>query len=368
MRAAPHSHARSGVALIIVMLVVLAMGVIAGGFAYSMKVEARLAQNTTSNGELTWLGLSGVDLAKWILAQQSTIPGEGGYHSLNQFWSSGIENPDLLPNPYEGMTLVNYPVGDGRISIHIQDQERRININRAVFDRVLMEHAISMTGAPASDAEILVSALVDWTDRDNNSQPGRPAETDDYYSHLEVPYQAKNGPLDDLGELFKVRGMTPEIYFGVQPSDQDRSKPRGFAGVGRNPAPSLEVAGFKDLFCAIAIPQVNINTASASVLTLLLGGDAGAANAAETIVRNRAGPDGIDGTMDDLPAKNPGDIQRLVAGAGGNVPWQAANFGVRSTVFQVVIEATLGPARQRYVALIQQQGGQNFATLTFRQE
>lgn len=357
----------SGVALIIVMLVVLAMGLTAGAFAYAMKVEARLAQNTTSGGELTWLGLSGVELAKWVLAQQNQIPGEGAYHGLNQFWANGIDNPDLLPNPYEGLSLKDFPVGDGRVTVTILDQERKVNINRAVYDKVLLEHAISMTGAQASDTDILMSALVDWVDPDNNSQPGRPAETDDYYARLQVPYQAKNGPIDDLGELLKVRGMSRAIFFGVQSPGGTRPDPRRIGGVGATALPAGQVAGFKDLFCAISTPQVNVNTASVAVLTLVLGGDGAAENAAETIVRNRAGPDGIDGTPDDTPAKNPGDITRLMAGGAPTAPWQSL-LAVRSAVFQVVVDARLGPARQRYVALIQQQGPQGYLTLTFRQE
>ncbi len=360
------SKPRSGVALIIVMLVVLAMGVTAGAFAYAMKVEARLAQNTSSGGELTWLGLSGVELAKWVLAQQATIPGEAAYHSLNQFWASGIDNPDLLPDPYEGLTLRDFAVGDGRITVKILDQERKMNINRAVNDKMLLEHALSMTGAESSDTDILMSALIDWTDPDNNSQPGRPAETDDYYSRLNPPYQAKNGPIDDLGELMKVRGMTPAIFFGVRSADGTRRDPRRVGGIGQTAMPAGQVVGFKDLFCAISTPQVNVNTASLGVLTLLLGGDGNAANAAETIIRNRAGPDGVDGTQDDTPAKNPGDVQRLIAGAPPTIPWQSL-FAVRSSVFQVIVDTRLGPSHQRYVALIQQQG-QNYITLTFRQQ
>ena len=47
MRISPPSQARSkqrGIALIIVMIVIIVLAVLAGGFAYSMKVETRLAR------------------------------------------------------------------------------------------------------------------------------------------------------------------------------------------------------------------------------------------------------------------------------------------------------------------------------------
>ncbi|MCW5556470.1 MAG: hypothetical protein KIT22_01280, partial [Verrucomicrobiae bacterium] len=60
-------HSESGIALIIVLLTLFSLGVMAGIFAYAMKVETRLAANTTSSVELEWLGRSGVEIAKWIL-------------------------------------------------------------------------------------------------------------------------------------------------------------------------------------------------------------------------------------------------------------------------------------------------------------
>ena len=60
---------KSGVALIMVMVAIFALSVLVGAFAYAMKVETKLAQ-TANNGEtLIWLGRSGVEQAKAILAQ-----------------------------------------------------------------------------------------------------------------------------------------------------------------------------------------------------------------------------------------------------------------------------------------------------------
>ena len=47
---------KDGVALIIVMIAVLVMAALAGGFAYSMKVEMKLARNSYNEVELEWLG------------------------------------------------------------------------------------------------------------------------------------------------------------------------------------------------------------------------------------------------------------------------------------------------------------------------
>jgi type II secretory pathway component PulK len=45
----------SGIALIIVLLVITVLAILAGGFAYSMKVETQLARNASFDDELFWL-------------------------------------------------------------------------------------------------------------------------------------------------------------------------------------------------------------------------------------------------------------------------------------------------------------------------
>ncbi|MBI3192749.1 MAG: hypothetical protein HYZ36_08795, partial [Pedosphaera parvula] len=61
------SHSRQGIALILVMMVIFVLGILAGGFAYSMKVETKLARNAGDESELEWLGRSGVELARYVL-------------------------------------------------------------------------------------------------------------------------------------------------------------------------------------------------------------------------------------------------------------------------------------------------------------
>ena len=88
LRPSRSAHApQRGLALVVVMVLVLSMAVIAGAFAYAMKIETRLSVRTQSNGELEWLGRSGVEFARWVLDQERRIPLTGRIHSLNQFWA-----------------------------------------------------------------------------------------------------------------------------------------------------------------------------------------------------------------------------------------------------------------------------------------
>ena len=60
-----------GIALIIVMIIVAALTVIVTGFAYSMRVETKLARNTRFNPDMDWLGRSGVELARFLLSKRA---------------------------------------------------------------------------------------------------------------------------------------------------------------------------------------------------------------------------------------------------------------------------------------------------------
>ena len=53
----PRFHSKnSGIALIIVLIVIVVLGILAGGFAYTMKVETTLARHASFSSELDWIG------------------------------------------------------------------------------------------------------------------------------------------------------------------------------------------------------------------------------------------------------------------------------------------------------------------------
>src|SRR5262245_2158687 len=144
------SPRREGIALIIVMLLMMALLVIAGVFAHAIKVETKLTNNSRSEADLEWLGRSGVEMARWILAGQKRLPSASRWDSLDQFWAGGpgpVDDPDY---EFAGMSLENIEMGPGRFTLHIIDQERKININNV--DERLMDRAIAQVSADATDA------------------------------------------------------------------------------------------------------------------------------------------------------------------------------------------------------------------------
>ena len=59
---------KGGMAVVIVLVVVTLLTIYAGLFAYSMKIETRLALNSNNDEQMLWLGRGGVELASYVIA------------------------------------------------------------------------------------------------------------------------------------------------------------------------------------------------------------------------------------------------------------------------------------------------------------
>jgi hypothetical protein len=127
-----------------------------------------------------------------------------------------------------------------------------------------------------------------------------------------------------MSELLLIRGITPEIYWG---SNSTNHPPAAYQQKGFDHTPGStrsrfaneannvpNPVGLVELFSAYG-SRLNINTASAKTLQLLPGMDA---NTAQRIIEQRAGPDGVDGTDDDVPFHTVAELNSgLPGGPGG---------------------------------------------------
>ena len=63
-------------AVIVALVAVTVLTMLAGAFAYAMKIETRLAANTNDDEEFYWIGRGGVERACWWLALEANQPFE----------------------------------------------------------------------------------------------------------------------------------------------------------------------------------------------------------------------------------------------------------------------------------------------------
>jgi type II secretory pathway component PulK len=350
---------RQGIALIVVMVTIFVLATLAGGFAYSMKVETKLARNASYDSELELLGRSGVEYCRWILGQQLSCGGEP-YDALNQTWSLGRPAGNCSTNGPLAGVLENVHQGNGSFTWKITDLDRKFNLNIIALNRPdFLEQAFALMGVDSGESPAIVSAIQDWLDPDNDTHIN--GAENDYYQGLNPPYFAKNGPVDDLSELLLVRGVTPEIFWG---SSSTNARPAAFQQqvdrFGRPIATPTYPFGLVDVFTPISSGRININTASSTILQMLLGGDEAAA---ACVIQQRAGLDGADGTDDDVPFHNVGELANCLNYQ--NTGQIQSVCTVRSSTFEVQIDAQIAGYKRRFTAILGRTSQQDIQVLAF---
>ena len=193
----------NGLALVITLLVVVLLTVLILEFDFSTRTDLLAAANFRDGTKALFLAQSGVAAAKAVL-RDDLLHGKQ-YDALNELWA--------VPFP-------PYPVGDGTVTVSIQDEGGKLNPNDLVnlSDFPVSKKVLQMKRL----FEILevdpnvVDAIVDWIDQNSIPSASHGAE-EDYYSRLNPPYQCKNGKLSVLSELHMIRGITDEVYEKVSP-------------------------------------------------------------------------------------------------------------------------------------------------------
>ena len=334
-------HPRRGFAVIIVMVAVTVLAILAGALAVFMKVESQLAQNGNDDEKLLWLGRAGVERACWILAQEPGSP-----TCLKQIWAGGPGYGPETNGPLAGISLENFSVGDGSVSLKIIEQESKININRA--DTPLLTQILTTMGADAGSLSLVADSIQDWI------QPGdapRPAGAkSDYYQGLTPPYNAKNAPVDDLEELQLIKGVTPEMFKGTPP-DPDATFQHHKLGFGNAPGQAPDYSfGLRDVLTPYSSGKININIADSNVLACIPGIDGDAIQNIMTYRNSESGMNASDGVFQNL-----GPLNAMISNPLGQQ--QVGRYlDVHGTVYEVHATAQAGASTREFVAVLLRSG------------
>jgi general secretion pathway protein K len=334
-------HSRRGFAVIVVMVAVTVLSILAGALAVFMKVESQLAQNGNDDEKLLWIGRAGVERACWILAQEPGSP-----TCLKQIWAGGPGYGPETNSPLAGISLENFPVGDGTVSLHIIEQESKININRA--DTALLNQILTTMGADAGSISLVSDSIQDWIDADDATRPAG-AESD-YYQGLTPPYNAKNAPIDDIEELQLIKGVTPEMFKGTPP-DPDAPFQHHKLGFGNAPGQAPDyIFGLRDVLTPYSSGKININIADSNVLACIPGMDGEAIQNIMTYRSSAGGYDNSDGVFQNL-----GPLNAMISNPLGQQ--QIGRYlDVHGAVYEVHATAQAGTSQREFIAVVLRNG------------
>ncbi len=193
-----------GMVLLLVLVVVALLSALLSDFAFSTLVDLRLTETFRDTTRAEYLSRGGITAGRMILQTD-----RNSYDAKNdsaELWSVGVQDYPLA----EGTVSVTIDDLDGRLQLNLLvDQEGNANIlYRDRFVRLCEELALD-------NPEALADALVDWLDPDQET--GAAGAEDADYLAMNPPYEATDGPLRSIEDLYLIRGFDAETYTRLSP-------------------------------------------------------------------------------------------------------------------------------------------------------
>ncbi len=263
---------QKGIALMAVLWVLVLLIALATEFAFSMKMEVNTTRNYKEDTESYYLSKAGLNLALAELFKEArfhSIHGEHGWISGNIIPAStanestpspGQEESKVEQTPgqeklgeavqdFDIVNRTDIELENGSITYTIRDENGRISINSA--NKNTLDKLLEFSGVEDKIERSTISdSIKDWIDTDKNHRLN--GAEDDYYQTQNPPYYAKNGPIETIDELLKIRGITEEILYGSKENNDENKK-----------------TGIVNHLTVYKISAVNPNTASKEVLNIL---------------------------------------------------------------------------------------------------
>ncbi len=178
-------HAR-GAALLLVMWLVLLLSGLVAGYAAAARIES----------------LQGNGLARAVLAREAARAGLE--HAMARIQDPDPQRrwpPDGSPRQmtFEGAV----------IDVRVRDEAAKLDLNASAPD--LLAALFEQLGEPRDAAMRLAGAIVDWRDEDSLNQPAGGAEDADY-AQAGLAWGARDSDFETVEELRQVLGMRPALY------------------------------------------------------------------------------------------------------------------------------------------------------------
>lgn len=205
-----------GLVLVATLVMIVLLAAIVVEFFYNSRIELHLARNMSQGIQALEIADGGLTLALQALSQEA--------------WED--QNQDMA-----GRLSGQIPVaiGSGTCRIRLTQESGKLNVNRLVdeagnLNRVQINRCLQMIdlynqAARKASADPVsygvVAAIIDWIDADDKitvlswvegANKGAESQT---YLDQDPACQCKNGPVEVLSELLYVRGVTPELLFGL---------------------------------------------------------------------------------------------------------------------------------------------------------
>ena len=199
-----------GFVLIIVLLICAMLITVAGEFLIGAQNNISYMSNFKEEAQALELARTGTAIGAFILDMDKTGKAGSVMQGVNS--TSSIDTySDLW-----AMELPELPIEHGTVKLVIRDEQAKINASILANEfgdskyYTIAKRLLELMGFLPD----ICDSIRDWVDPDSTKSPYG-AETFDYYSTLPKPRSAKNRELDSIDELLMVKGITPQIFYGL---------------------------------------------------------------------------------------------------------------------------------------------------------
>jgi len=285
----PQTADRNGFILMVVLVTVVLLIFAAYNYSGTMLVEHRAVVMGGDDVIARTAAESGVELVATRIMESDTDDTIDFYDNPDSF-----SRQILFDSPNErGQVMftviafdeTNLTTGGHRFGIANESAKFNVNQLLALYEldeaRVALgEESLGLANLAVENipnmTEDILNATLDWLDTDDDRRPGG-AETSDYQS-LTVPYECKNGPMEDINELLKVQGVLPEYFYGEDTNNNgrlDANENDGDASYPPDNADGVLDLGWKEYLTATSRerntnpdgdPKINLNSGEMTTL------------------------------------------------------------------------------------------------------
>lgn len=213
-----------GIALLITLSIIAILVTV--GLQLNKKTRAKVDNAAAQKDRftLTQMATGAINIAMAMLIKDAI---ETKVDSVQEDWANPAKIEEML---------AEIPFDDGKVSVAINDELSRIQINALVdfpegmqfnvaqrklwqrFSKNLLERyqeTEDNSEMEETDTETIIDSIKDWLDsKDDDAVTGLNGAESDYYMGLEPPYKCKNGPFSHIGEVALVKGIPPELFNG----------------------------------------------------------------------------------------------------------------------------------------------------------
>lgn len=214
------NHDRRGSLLIVVLVAIVMLALAAYTFTALMVTEDEAARLIARQIQSKYLVDSGVDYTRlYLSASPADIREKGGLWANDLSFQAipvGVDptNPELVGR----FSIISSSIDDEGnpegYRFGLMDESCKLNLNTLTFaDNWVPGGGRQLLMGLPDMTEDIADSILDYLDGDD--EPREYGVETSYYEGLSPAYRAKNGPFDSIDELLNVRGVTPQLMFGL---------------------------------------------------------------------------------------------------------------------------------------------------------